>query len=146
VAFDPDEPKNLTALRVECDDTAFGRAAIRRCERLHHPDGWLGGDIPWKRGSRRWKNATSMARKFHAAYDLAGRAVGTVAKVDRGQRTLTGGRVLWVGTVLEATPAFPKPTGTTIVFLLKLRDRLGRTWVEQTTIKAIHTSEGVIEC
>ena len=140
------EPPDLTTLRAEATDSRFGRDAVKRAELLRltvTAHGTRDRERPWVPGDKPHRTAAAMARRCLHALRLARRAVGMTAKVDNGERTMCGGRVLTVGVVLDATAAFRKPRGggpdaTIIRHVLRLRDARGRTWDQVTRIMAVH--------
>jgi len=146
------EPPDLTTLRAEATDSRFGRDAVKRVELLrfviNQATGQRDRERPWVPGGKLHGTAGAMARRCLHALRLARRAVGTVAKVDYGERTMCGGRVLRVGVVLEATPAFLRRRGgggaaAAIRHVLRLQDCRGEVWDVRTKIVAVHEAPAV---
>ena len=136
------EPPELTKLRTEAGHTTFGAAAVSRAAGMKlgiNPKTKRRDlDLPWSPGQKRWKSAAVMSRNFLKAFRIARDAIGMLAKVDNGEMTRSGGRILTVGTVLQATAAFRYTFGSELRHILRLRDRKGRVWDEITKITAVH--------
>lgn len=140
----PNEPRDLTKLRQYADDGLFAKEAVRRVEALRfgisRNSNRRDREQPWKPGGKIYKGAAAMARRCLLALKIAREAPGMKGKIDTGEKTLSGGRVLRTGIVLEATPAFVEPPGGSakILHVLRMRDGQGRVWDETTRVTHVH--------
>ena len=143
------EPKDLTRLRKFTGTGKFATEAIRRVEALR-----LGinsvtrerdRELPWKPGGKFHKNAGAMARRCLKALKISEKAPGMLVKIDRGDKTLTNGRILITGIVQEATAAFMEPPGGSakILHILRIKDCRGRIWDETGRVTSVHKFEAV---